>query len=47
MKVIENSCQPFTKNHSVSWLLLTFATSPSKNTIQIAIDGNFEHPHSL
>jgi hypothetical protein len=27
------------------WLLLTCSTSPSKTTMQIAIDGSLAHPH--
>jgi hypothetical protein len=38
---IKESCQPFTKNHL---FVLTFSTSPSATTTQIAIDGSLEHP---
>jgi hypothetical protein len=56
IKFIEISCQPFTDHRdfmpaihrkSLVWLLSTYSTSPSKTTIQIAIDGNLGHPHLL
>jgi hypothetical protein len=43
MEFTENPCQPSPK--SLVWLLSTFSTSPSKTTIQVAIDGNLGHPH--
>jgi hypothetical protein len=41
MKFIEISCQPFTENHLIG-PILTFPTSPSTTTIQIAIDSNLD-----
>jgi hypothetical protein len=38
---------PAIHQKSLVWLLSTFPTSPSKTTIQIAIDGNRGHPHLL
>jgi hypothetical protein len=38
---------PAIHQKSLVWLILTFSTSPSKTTIQIAIHGELQHPHLL
>jgi hypothetical protein len=38
---------PAISQETLVWLLLNFSTSPSKTTIQIAIDSNLGHPHLL
>jgi hypothetical protein len=38
---------PAIRRKSLVWLILTFSTSPSKTTIQIAINSKLGHPHVL
>jgi hypothetical protein len=44
---IHGQTMPAIHQKALVWLLLTFSTSPSKTTIQIAIDSNPEHLHIL